>query len=69
MIAYILIFSERAGVCLHTPASFKAYYILVYFLNAPIAQLVEQIPLKDKVPGSSPGRRTKFHASLQYHIL
>jgi hypothetical protein len=23
-----------------------------------IAQLVEQIPLKDKVPGSSPGGRT-----------
>lgn len=28
-------------------------------LIAPIAQLVEQIPLKDKVPGSSPGRRTR----------
>lgn len=27
---------------------------------APIAQLVEQIPLKDKVPGSIPGGRTNF---------
>jgi hypothetical protein len=26
--------------------------------SAPIAQLVEQIPLKDKVPGSSPGGGT-----------
>jgi len=45
-----------------TPAilpTFKAYYVLLYFSYAPIAQLVEQIPLKDKVPGSSPGRRTK----------
>ena len=41
-----------------TPASSKAYYDLLYFTHAPIAQLVEQIPLKDKVPGSSPGRRT-----------
>gem|GEM_PF-1378699 len=30
------------------------------FLIAPIAQLVEQLPLKETVPGSSPGRRTKF---------
>jgi hypothetical protein len=28
------------------------------FLYAPIAQLVEQLPLKETVPGSSPGRRT-----------
>ena len=28
-------------------------------IYAPIAQLVEQIPLKDKVPGSSPGGGTK----------
>jgi hypothetical protein len=27
-------------------------------IRAPIAQLVEQIPLKDKVPGSSPGGGT-----------
>ncbi len=43
--------------------AFKAYYVLLYFslrafTFAPIAQLVEQIPLKDKVPGSNPGRRT-----------
>ena len=37
----------------------KAYYNLVYSISvAPIAQLVEQIPLKDKVPGPSPGGRT-----------
>ena len=28
---------------------------------ALIAQLVEQIPLKDKVPGSIPGERTGYH--------
>ncbi len=27
--------------------------------NPPIAQLVEQLPLKEMVPGSSPGGRTK----------
>ena len=45
----------------------KAYYVLLYFSCgvflfphfAPIAQLVEQIPLKDKVPGPSPGGRTR----------
>ncbi len=26
--------------------------------SGPVAQLVEQIPFKDKVPGSSPGRPT-----------
>ncbi len=36
----------------------KEYNVLLYFAYAPIAQLVEQIPLKDKVPGSSPGGRT-----------
>ena len=30
------------------------------FPNAPIAQLVEQLPLKETVPGSSPGRRTRI---------
>ena len=30
------------------------------WISAPIAQLVEQIPLKDKVPGSIPGGRTGF---------
>ena len=29
-----------------------------FVLLPPIAQLVEQIPFKDKVPGSSPGGRT-----------
>ena len=52
--------SERAGVCLHTPATFKAYYDLLYSVGiAPIAQLVEQLPLKETVPGSSPGRCTE----------
>ncbi len=27
---------------------------------APIAQLVEQLPFKETVPGSSPGGRTKY---------
>ncbi len=27
--------------------------------NGPLAQLAEQIPLKDKVPGSTPGRPKK----------
>lgn len=34
-------------------------------LTAPIAQLVEQIPLKDKVPGSSPGGGTNFEKNRQ----
>ena len=42
--------------------AFKAYYVLLYFSLrahfAPIAQLVEQLPLKETVPGSNPGRRT-----------
>ncbi len=32
---------------------------LVLFIYPPIAQLVEQLPLKETVPGSSPGGRTK----------
>ncbi len=37
----------------------RIYLLYSYHLAfAPIAQLVEQIPLKDTVPGSSPGRRT-----------
>ena len=28
------------------------------FSNAPVAQLVEQLPLKEMVPGSNPGGRT-----------
>src|SRR3990167_1511266 len=31
---------------------------------APIAQLVEQLPLKETVPGSSPGRRTKLRVFI-----
>src|SRR6185437_5668347 len=31
---------------------------------APIAQLVEQLPFKETVPGSSPGRRTKVRSDL-----
>ncbi len=33
---------------------------LLDFCDAPIAQLVEQIPLKDKVVGSIPTGRTKI---------
>ena len=29
--------------------------------NPPIAQLVEQVPFKHLVPGSSPGGRTSLH--------
>ena len=32
--------------------------------NAPLAQLVEQIPLKDKVEGSIPSGRTKCKGTL-----
>ena len=35
----------------------------------PIAQLVEQIPLKDMVPGSSPGGRTKFSTPSESCVL
>ena len=28
-------------------------------MTPPIAQLAEQVPLKDKVPGSTPGGRTR----------
>ena len=50
------------------PRVLKEYYVLLYFAYsscelrfsiAPIAQLVEQLPLKETVPGSSPGGRTK----------
>ena len=30
------------------------------FIHAPIAQLVEQIPLKDKVAGSNPAGSTRI---------
>ena len=36
----------------------------IVFVFAPIAQLVEQLPFKEKVPGSSPGGRTSLLADL-----
>jgi hypothetical protein len=41
--------------------SFFAFYVLTLYniFNPPIAQLAEQLPLKQTVPGSSPGGRTK----------
>jgi hypothetical protein len=39
--------SPRDGIVFAVPSSF-----------APIAQLVEQLPLKEMVPGSNPGGRT-----------
>ena len=36
---------------------------------APIAQLVEQVPFKDKVPGPIPGGRTKFSALFYKYVL
>lgn len=38
----------------------RKWYKLKDNYNAPIAQLVEQIPLKDKVVGSIPTGRTKM---------
>ena len=40
------------------PTSGTLFFKIV-FVYAPIAQLVEQIPLKDKVEGSIPSGRTK----------
>ena len=37
----------------------KILFVKDTFFCPPIAQLVEQIPLKDKVPGSIPGGRTE----------
>ena len=37
---------------------FSYWFILSYVIGT-VAQLVEQIPFKDKVPGSIPGRPTK----------
>ena len=41
------------------PTSGTLFFKKVMFVYAPIAQLVEQIPLKDKVEGSIPSGRTK----------
>ena len=49
-----------------TPGTGKFFEISIYY--APIAQLVEQIPLKDKVGGSIPPGRTK-HIMLCKHNL
>ena len=40
---------------------------LSYFVHyvGSVAQLVEQIPFKDKVPGSSPGRPTKIKFEIR----
>ena len=40
------------------PSILKEYYVLLYFAYAPIAQLVEQLALNEKVPGPNPGGRT-----------
>ena len=32
----------------------------IFYINPPVAQLVEQIPFKDKVLGSIPSGRTNF---------
>ena len=37
--------------------------------SAPIAQLVEQLPLKETVPGPSPGGRTIWLAFIPKHFL
>ena len=39
------------------------------FHNAPIAQLVEQLPLKETVPGPSPGGRTETGLLLNHHFV
>ncbi len=55
----------------YTVFKFVQYLIICYIslttvtnIFAPIAQLVEQIPLKDKVVGSIPTGRTNIHAQL-----
>ena len=37
--------------------------------NALIAQPVEQLPFKEKVPGSNPGGRTRLFFNLQFIIF
>ena len=39
------------------------YAINVLIKNPPVAQLVEQLPLKEMVVGSNPTGRTRFEAS------
>lgn len=47
------------------PGILKLYTYIIGFTKmphrAPVAQLAEQIPLKDKVPGSNPGGGTKIN--------
>ena len=52
-------FNNSAIILLNLP--FSAFSRFIFFknnLNAPIAQLVEQLPFKQKVLGSNPSGRT-----------